>query len=120
MVSIMPGMEARAPERMETSRGFFGVAESLADGLFQLLEVLFDFLPDGVGDPLPALIERSQTSVETVKPGGTGRPIPAISARLAPLPPRRFFISLLPSAVPAPKKYTYFFAIGCLLTNKWL
>src|SRR5665213_494568 len=30
----------------------------------------------------------------------------AISARLAPLPPRRFFISLLPSALVPPKKYT--------------
>src|SRR4051812_6815019 len=27
-----------------------------------------------------------------------------ISARLAPLPPRRFFISLVPSALPPPKK----------------
>src|SRR5262245_24787169 len=29
-----------------------------------------------------------------------------ISARLAPLPPRRFFISARPSALPLPKKYT--------------
>src|SRR3954469_21992349 len=41
-----------------------------------------------------------------VKPGGTGRPMFAISARFAPLPPRRFFISLLPSDLPPPKKYT--------------
>src|SRR5258708_23143601 len=39
-----------------------------------------------------------------VNPGGTGRPMLAISARLAPLPPSRFFISLLPSALPPPKK----------------
>src|SRR5476649_1531456 len=31
-----------------------------------------------------------------------------ISARLAPLPPRRFFIPPLPSAFPAPHEYTYF------------
>src|SRR4051812_31175472 len=32
-----------------------------------------------------------------VNPGGTGRPIRVISARLAPLPPSRSFRSLLPS-----------------------
>src|SRR5215470_11020535 len=41
-----------------------------------------------------------------VKPGGTGRPRPAISARFAPLPPSRFFIAALPSAVPPPNAYT--------------
>src|SRR5881628_1659202 len=39
-----------------------------------------------------------------VNPGGTGRPMLAISARLAPLPPSRFFISFVPSALPPPKK----------------
>src|SRR5262245_26537977 len=29
----------------------------------------------------------------------------AISARFAPLPPSRFFISFVPSALPPPKKY---------------
>src|SRR5690349_16449043 len=43
-----------------------------------------------------------------VKPGGTGRPRLLISARLAPLPPSRFFISALPSALPSPKPYTHF------------
>jgi hypothetical protein len=47
-----------------------------------------------------------------VKPGGTGRPMLVISARLAPLPPSRFFISARPSACPFPKKYTYFSAIA--------
>src|SRR5688500_10682716 len=41
-----------------------------------------------------------------VKPGGTGIPTRLISARPAPLPPRRFFISPLPSACPSPKRYT--------------
>src|SRR5262249_40532045 len=51
-----------------------------------------------------------------VNPGGTGRPRPAISARFAPLPPSRFFIAALPSAVPPPKAYTkraaFFAAVG--------
>src|SRR4029079_2873599 len=49
-----------------------------------------------------------QTSVVIVKPGGTGRPMLAISARFAPLPPSRFFISFVPSAFPPPKKNVRF------------
>src|SRR3982751_1944953 len=41
-----------------------------------------------------------------VKPGGTGRPRLAISARLAPLPPRRSRSPALPSALPSPKVNT--------------
>src|SRR2546430_14747249 len=41
-----------------------------------------------------------------VKPGGTGRPRFAISARPAPLPPRMSRIAAEPSARPGPKKYT--------------
>src|SRR6266567_6600149 len=43
-----------------------------------------------------------------VKPGGTGKPRFAISARPAPLPPRRLRISARPSAFPLPKLYTHF------------
>src|SRR5689334_10360203 len=46
-----------------------------------------------------------------VKPGGTGRPRFVISARLAPLPPRRYFCSLPPSS----NAYTYFgIVLRCL------
>jgi len=45
--------------------------------------------------------------VEIVKPGGTGTPALVISARPEPLPPRVSFMSLLPSALPPPKKKTY-------------
>src|SRR5262245_49192504 len=41
-----------------------------------------------------------------VKPAGTGTPSRVISARFAPLPPRRLRCDALPSARPAPKKYT--------------
>src|SRR4051812_30846775 len=53
-----------------------------------------------------------QTSVEIVNPGGTGRPALVISARPEPLPPSRSFMLRLPSALPAPKKYTYFGDLG--------
>src|SRR5665213_746965 len=42
-----------------------------------------------------------------VKPGGTGRPRLAISARLAPLPPSRSRRPALPSALPSPNVYTH-------------
>src|SRR4029453_9343564 len=46
-----------------------------------------------------------------VNPGGTGRPALVISARFAPLPPSVSFIVRSPSALPLPKKYTYFFVV---------
>src|SRR4051794_15878420 len=42
-----------------------------------------------------------------VKPGGTGSPRLAISARLAPLPPSKSRNPALPSALPSPKLYTH-------------
>src|SRR5579863_4755220 len=42
-----------------------------------------------------------------VKPGGTGNPRLAISARLAPLPPSRSRRPALPSALPSPKVKTH-------------
>src|ERR1700681_3696053 len=54
-----------------------------------------------------------------VKPGGTGSPRLAISARLAPLPPSKSRNSALPSALPSPKVNTHlpdFAASGARLT----
>src|ERR1700733_11157491 len=42
-----------------------------------------------------------------VKPGGTGNPRLAISAKLAPLPPSRSRKSALPSALPSPNVKTH-------------
>src|SRR6266700_3724978 len=42
-----------------------------------------------------------------VKPGGTGSPRLAISARLAPLPPNRSRRPALPSALPSPNVKTH-------------
>src|SRR2546430_5581680 len=47
-----------------------------------------------------------------VKPAGTGRPRLAISARPAPLPPRRMRMSARPSALPCPKPKTHFDLAG--------
>src|SRR3984957_13058051 len=48
-----------------------------------------------------------QTEVGIVKPGGTGRPRLAISARLAPLPPSKSRRPALPSALPSPNVNTH-------------
>ena len=45
----------------------------------------------------------AQTGVAIVKPGGTGTPMRAISARFAPFPPRSSRISAVPSTRPVPK-----------------
>ncbi len=45
MVSIIPGMEARAPERTETSRGFSQIAELLAGDLLHLAHIVHDLFP---------------------------------------------------------------------------
>src|SRR6266436_7858030 len=50
-----------------------------------------------------------------VKPGGTGRPRFAISARPAPLPPRRFRMLARPCALPLPKLYTHLVSPSDLL-----
>src|SRR5579883_2366717 len=47
------------------------------------------------------------TSVVMVKPGGTGNPSDAISARLAPLPPSSALSVARPSALPPPNCLTY-------------
>src|SRR5438105_11571234 len=54
----------------------------------------------------------AHTSVEIVNPGGTGRPALVISARPDPFPPSVSFIVRSPSALPLPKKYTYFFGFA--------
>src|SRR5271163_3771434 len=51
-----------------------------------------------------------------VKPGGTGSPRLAISARLAPLPPNRSRRPALPSALPSPKVKTHLSDFGAAAT----
>ena len=52
----MPGMDARAPLRTETRRGFSGIAEALAGDGFHLLDVNKDLSDDLVVDLLAVLI----------------------------------------------------------------
>ena len=102
----MPGMEARAPERTETSSGFFASPKPrpTSSSTWARWRATSRSRPGGYF--LPWLSKYVHTSVEIVNPGGTGKPSPAISARLAPLPPSRFFILALPSARPPPNAKT--------------
>lgn len=52
-----------------------------------------------------------------VNPGGTGSPIEAISARLAPLPPRSSRMLASPSVL-LPKANTYFLPVRVLLPGE--
>ena len=74
-----------------------GIAEALVHRLLEPAEMLAGLLQHlGRRTARPGGTAR-QASVVIVNPGGTGRPMFVISARLAPLPPRRSFMSLLPS-----------------------
>ena len=107
----MPGIENFAPDRTETSSGFETSTELLARGLLELPQVVFDLTLDARrGCGRVPRSHRLQTPVEIVKPGGTGRPAFDISASPDPLPPSTSFIVRSPSALPAPKKNTFFFA----------
>ncbi len=95
-VSIIPGMENFAPERTDTSSGSSGSPSVLPMAFSRVARCpsTSSHMPSG-NPPLDRYV--MQASVVMVNPGGTWRPRFVISARLAPLPPRRSFISLLPS-----------------------
>ena len=98
----MPGIDARAPERTDSSSGSAGVAERLA-------HLLLDEATPGstsawisFNTPPPCSVKAVQASVLMVKPEGTVIPRRHISARLAPLPPSRFFMDAAPSVRVVP------------------
>ena len=64
----------------------------------------FNCCSNSFGYVFPFSLKKVQTSVVIVQPGGTGISKRAISARFAPFPPNRFFISALPSVMPGPKR----------------
>src|SRR5579863_7243918 len=108
MVSIMPGMENFAPDRTLTSSGF-PVSPSFCPILpSSLASASLIWASTSGGTWLPRSKYRLQTSVEMVKPGGTGKLARDISASPAPLPPSTSFILPSPSASPPPNEYTYF------------
>ncbi len=118
----MPGMDTAAPDRTDTSSGFGPEPKVLPVSFSRRATLLSTSCCSPAGHLLPSLLNSSHASVEIVNPGGTGNPSELISARFAPLPPRSCFISVLPSALPPPKKYTYFvffFAIRVFSVGSW-
>ncbi len=103
-VSIIPGIETLAPDLTETNRGF-SLSPNFAPIISStcLTAVSTSSFMSFTVSSLPTLLYSVQTSVVIVNPGGTGTPTRFISAKLAPFPPKRFFIVVLPSAFLSPK-----------------
>jgi len=93
-----------APLRTETRSGSSGSPNRnpMSCSSFFRLASISSASPGG--QALPCWGSSEHTSALMVKPGGTGIPMLVISARLAPLPPRMFFMVVFPSALPPPKK----------------
>jgi hypothetical protein len=79
-VSIIPGMENRAPDRTETSNGFSVPPKTrpVCRSRSRMASVTSAASPSGTD---PVFMNSRQTSVVIVKPGGTGSPSRVISAR---------------------------------------
>ena len=104
MVSIMPGIDARAPDRTDNSRGSAGSPKRLP------ISPSTRATPWATSSRIssktcacPLSVNSVQASVLIVNPGGTVIPSRHISARFAPLPPSRFFMAASPSVSAAPK-----------------
>ena len=98
------GIDARAPERIETRSGLSASPKRISISCSTFARAVSTSAFTSAGSFPPRRLNSAQTSVEIVKPGGTGRPRFDISARLAPLPPRRLRIDASPSALPSPKE----------------
>ncbi len=96
-VSIIPGMENLAPDRTDTSSGSPDWPSFLPIVSSSTARCSLTSSESSVGSR-PDFRYARQASVVMVNPGGTGSLRFVISARLAPLPPSRSFMSLLPSA----------------------
>ncbi len=95
-MSIMPGIENRAPERHDTSSGFAGSPKRLPVARSRCASAACTPSHSPGGGQPPARYAL-HASVVTTKPGGTGSSSRVISARLAPLPPSSAFIDASPS-----------------------
>ena len=99
----MPGIEARAPERTETSSGLSGSPKLGADRLLDRGQRRGDLVLQ-LGRVGLAVVVVVGADLGGDREAGRHRQAELlISARLAPLPPSRFFISARPSALPSPK-----------------
>ena len=112
MVSIMPGIENLAPERTETKSGSAGSPSFRPRSSSSRRTASACCSATSIGTFPPEAEYRVHVSVVTVNPGGTGTPAFVISASPAPLPPRTSRMVPVPSALPSPKKYTYFALIS--------
>jgi hypothetical protein len=96
-VSIIPGIENIDPLRTETRSGSPGSPRARFI-FFSRDASCLSTSPSSAAGTLPVAMYARHASVVIVNPGGTGSPRFVISARFAPFPPRRYFISLLPSS----------------------
>ena len=104
-MSIIPGIEALAPERTDISNGF-SLSPNFVPIIFSTKWIPFSTsaLIKATVLSFPILLYSVHISVVIVNPGGTETPIRFISARLAPFPPSRFFILEFPSAFLSPNR----------------
>ena len=103
-VSIMPGMLIGAPLLTLASSGFSGSLNFLPLVSSRVFTCSSTSSHSPSGNFPPAFMNSLQVFVVIVNPCGMLRPRLVISARLAPFPPRRAFMSLFPSV----KSYTRF------------
>jgi hypothetical protein len=90
MVSIMPGIEARAPERTDSSSGSAALPKRLPICCStKATPARTSASISRSAWSLPCSVNTVQASVLMVKPLGTVMPRRHISARLAPLPPQQ-------------------------------
>ena len=105
-MSIMPGIDTAAPLRTLSSRGFLLSPNFLPVAFSVFLRFFSTSSISPSGSRPPRSLYSLQVAVVMVKPGGTGRPLTVMSARLAPLPPSSILSPRPPSALPSPKKNT--------------
>ena len=92
-MSIIPGIENLAPERTLTSSGSVGSPRPRP--ILRSSSATWVRISSSRPAGHPDLMYARDASVEIVKPGGTGSfSTLVISARLAPLPPRRSLYSI--------------------------
>ncbi len=96
-MSIMPGIDIAEPERTDTSSGLVAPPKTLPVFCSRARTCCRTSSMSPAGSRFASRYAR-HASVETVKPGGTLRPICVISQRFAPLPPSSILFLPSPSS----------------------